>query len=88
MNMAIITSKCSIRRMKMPELDKPTVTLIEEAVNAGVDEDTTVGMIKAIRQEQINPQEVLDNLHKMTPPYIDADITKAMADTLRTHHRG
>ena len=69
----------------MPDLDKPTVTLIEEAANAGVDEDTTVGMIKALRQEKINPQEVLDNLYKMAPPYNDADIAKAMTDTLKAH---
>lgn len=59
--------------------------LIEEAARAGVNKDTTVGMIKDLRQSKINPKEVLDNLFKMTPPYIDADVTKAMADTLKAH---
>lgn len=71
----------------MRKLDKPTLTLIQEAAKAGVDEDTTVGMIKTLDQREIEPQEVLDNLYKMTPPYIDADITKAMADTLKVHRK-
>lgn len=61
--------------------------LIEEAARAGVDEDTTVGMIKDLRQSKINPKEVLDNLYKMTPPYIDAAVAKAMADTHKAHRK-
>ena len=61
--------------------------LIEEAAHAEAGEDTTVGMIKGLRRSKINPKEVLDNLYKMTPPYNDADIAKAMANTFKAHRK-
>lgn len=69
----------------MRQLDEPTTTLVEEAANAGVDENTTVGMIKTLDKKGISPQEVLNNLYKMKPPYSQSAIMMAMALTLKEH---
>ncbi len=67
------------------ELTTAEITLIEESARAKTGKDMVHGMIKCLHQSGIDAQEVLDNLYKMTPPYSDVHIAKAMADTLDNH---